>query len=60
MGGIIVNYIVFDLEFNMFFRFKEGDLANPNLKNEIIQIGAVKLNDKFKILFRNIVSDVST
>jgi len=39
-----MNYIVFDLEFNMFFKFKEGDLANPELKNEIIQIGAVKLN----------------
>jgi len=40
-----MNYIVFDLEFNMFFKFKEGDLANPDLKNEIIQIGAVKLNE---------------
>ena len=40
-----MNYIVFDLEFNMFFRFKEGDAANPDLKNEIIQIGAVKLNE---------------
>lgn len=40
-----MNYIVFDLEFNMFFKFKEGDLANPELKNEIIQIGAVKLNE---------------
>jgi inhibitor of KinA sporulation pathway (predicted exonuclease) len=43
-----MNYIVFDLEFNMFFRFKEGDLANPSLKNEIIQIGAVKLNDQLE------------
>jgi len=40
-----MNYIVFDLELNMFFKFKEGDLANPGLKNEIIQIGAVKLNE---------------
>jgi len=40
-----MNYIVFDLEFNMFFKFKEGDLANPEMKNEIIQIGAVKLNE---------------
>ena len=40
-----MNYIVFDLEFNMFFKFKEGDLVNPDLKNEIIQIGAVKLNE---------------
>lgn len=43
-----MNYIVFDLEFNMFFRFKEGDLANPALKNEIIQIGALKLNDQLE------------
>ncbi|HEY8911671.1 MAG TPA: 3'-5' exonuclease [Desulfosporosinus sp.] len=40
-----MNYIVFDLEFNMFFKFKEGEFANPDLKNEIIQIGAVKLNE---------------
>jgi len=40
-----MNYIVFDLEFNMFFKFKEGDFVNPDLKNEIIQIGAVKLNE---------------
>lgn len=56
-----MNYIVFDLEFNMFFRFKEGDLANPSLKNEIIQIGAVKLNDrlerigKFNLLIKPVV-----
>ncbi|WP_407313122.1 exonuclease domain-containing protein [Desulfosporosinus sp. SB140] len=43
-----MNYIVFDLEFNMFFKFKEGDLANPGLKNEIIQIGAVKLNKQLE------------
>jgi Inhibitor of the KinA pathway to sporulation, predicted exonuclease len=43
-----MNYIVFDLEFNMFFKFKEGDKANPDLKNEIIQIGAVKLNEKLE------------
>lgn len=43
-----MNYIVFDLEFNMFFKFKEGEFANPDLKNEIIQIGAVKLNEKFE------------
>ncbi|MDQ7093811.1 3'-5' exonuclease [Desulfosporosinus sp. PR] len=43
-----MNYIVFDLEFNMFFRFKEGDQANPGLKNEIIQIGAVKLNQQLE------------
>ena len=45
-----MNYIVFDLEFNMFFKFKEGDLANPELKNEIIQIGAVKLNEALETI----------
>lgn len=45
-----MNYIVFDLEFNMFFKFKEGEFANPDLKNEIIQIGAVKLNEKFETI----------
>ncbi|SPF38740.1 Exonuclease family protein [Candidatus Desulfosporosinus infrequens] len=45
-----MNYIVFDLEFNMFFKFNEGDSANPNLKNEIIQIGAVKLNEKLETI----------
>ena len=45
-----MNYIVFDLEFNMFFKFKEGDLANPELKNEIIQIGAVKLNEELETI----------
>ena len=55
-----MNYIVFDLEFNMFFRFKEGDLANPNLKNEIIQIGAVKLNDKLETIseFNSLIKPV--
>ena len=45
-----MNYIVFDLEFNMFFKFKEGDLPNPELKNEIIQIGAVKLNEALETI----------
>ena len=45
-----MNYIVFDLEFNMFFKFKEGDSGNPDLKNEIIQIGAVKLNEKLETI----------
>ena len=55
-----MNYIVFDLEFNMFFQFKEGDLANPNLKNEIIQIGAVKLNDKLETIseFNSLIKPV--
>lgn len=45
-----MNYIVFDLEFNMFFKFKEGDFANPNLKTEIIQIGAIKLNENLETI----------
>jgi len=45
-----MNYIVFDLEFNMFFKFKKGDLANLELKNEIIQIGAVKLNEALETI----------
>ena len=45
-----MEYIVFDLEFNMFFKFNEGDTANPGLKNEIIQIGAVKLNEKLETI----------
>ena len=45
-----MNYIVFDLEFNMFFKFKEGDCPNPAMKNEIIQIGAVKLNEALETI----------
>ncbi|EHQ87796.1 3'-5' exonuclease [Desulfosporosinus youngiae] len=43
-----MTYIVFDLEFNMFFKFNEWDYANPALKSEIIQIGAVKLNERLE------------
>lgn len=56
-----MNYIVFDLEFNMFFKFQAGKSANPNLKNEIIQIGAVKLNErlepigKFNLLVKPVI-----
>jgi len=56
-----MNYIVFDLEFNMFFKFKEGQFANSDLKNEIIQIGAVKLNenletiDEFNLLIKPVI-----
>lgn len=45
-----MEYIIFDLEFNMFFKFKEGESVNPALKNEIIQIGAVKLNDRLETI----------
>lgn len=55
-----MNYIVFDLEFNMFFKFKEGDYANPALKSEIIQIGAVKLNQNLETIseFNSIIRPV--
>ncbi len=55
-----MDYVVFDLEFNMFFKFKEGDLTNSELKNEIIQIGAVKLNEGLKTIsrFENIIKPV--
>ena len=46
-----MNYIVFDLEFNQPFNFKTGTKTylNPKCPFEIIQIGAVKLNDDFEI-----------
>lgn len=55
-----MNYIVFDLEFNMFFKFKEGDYPNPALKSEIIQIGAVKLDHRLEIIdkFNSIIRPV--
>lgn len=55
-----MNYIVFDLEFNMFFKFNEGDYANPTLKNEIIQIGAVKLDERLESIdeFNSIIRPV--
>ncbi len=45
-----MNYIVFDLEFNQSFDFKTGSSAksNPECPFEIIQIGAVKLNQDFE------------
>ena len=45
-----MNYIVLDLEFNQSFPFKNGRKVEPNPECpfEIIQIGAVKLNDKFE------------
>lgn len=44
-----MQYIVFDLEFNQPFNFKTGakTYLNPQCPFEIIQIGAVKLNDDF-------------
>ena len=45
-------YIVLDLEFNQGFDFEKNKSVNliPSCRFEIIQIGAVKLNEKFKII----------
>ncbi len=45
-----MNYIVLDLEFNQSFPFKTGVSVSPVVECpfEIIQIGAVKLNDAFQ------------
>ena len=47
-----MNYIVLDLEFNQAFPFKSGKKVEPNPECpfEIIQIGAVKLNERFEQL----------
>ena len=46
-----MNYIVLDLEFNQPYNFKTGEktVLVPECPFEIIQIGAVKLNEKFEI-----------
>lgn len=45
-----MNYIVFDLEFNQAFNFSKEkiNIANPKCPFEIIQIGAIKLNENFE------------
>ena len=49
-----MNYIIFDLEFNQEFKDKslentdEKHNNNPKLTFEIIQIGAIKINDNFE------------
>lgn len=47
-----MNYIVLDLEFNQPFQFQSGSqtILNPECPFEIIQIGAVKLNQNFEYL----------
>lgn len=47
-----MNYIVLDLEFNQPFSFKTGKSyeLNPECPFEIIQIGAVKLNNNFEFI----------
>lgn len=44
-----MNYIIFDLEFNQKHPDNK-DLASPDLTFEIIQIGAVKLDNKFNTI----------
>lgn len=43
-----MNYIVFDLEATCWT--DQEKLKNPNLKSEIIEIGAVKLNEKLEVV----------
>lgn len=47
-----MQYIVLDLEFNQSFPFKTGQKTEPiaECPFEIIQIGAVKLNEQFEII----------
>lgn len=47
-----MNYIVFDLEFNQHYAFSKENKAPNNLKCpfEIIQIGALKLNEDFETI----------
>lgn len=50
-----MNYIIFDLEWNQSPRGKDGE--NPKIPFEILEIGAVKVNNKGQILdtFRRII-----
>ena len=47
-----MNYIILDLEFNQAYNFKTGKktISNPKIPFEIIQIGAVKMNENFEII----------
>lgn len=47
-----MNYIVLDLEFNQPFPFRTGEITTlePECPFEIIQIGAVKLDDSYQII----------
>jgi DNA polymerase III epsilon subunit-like protein len=47
-----MNYIVFDLEFNQGYNFENEteNKSNPKCPFEIIQIGAVKLNENFETI----------
>jgi inhibitor of KinA sporulation pathway (predicted exonuclease) len=53
-----MNYIIFDLEFNQSYNFESetNNIINPKCPFEIIQIGAIKLNENFeKIGFLDIL-----
>lgn len=47
-----MNYIIFDLEFNQGYNFAKEikNVINPKCPFEILQIGAVKLNDNFETI----------
>ena len=45
-----MNYIVFDLEWNQCYGGQE--FVNPRMPSEIIEIGAVKLDEKLNIIDR--------
>lgn len=47
-----MNYIVFDLEFNQGFNYTDEtkNMINPKCPFEIIQIGAIKLNENFETI----------
>ncbi|MBZ9606307.1 exonuclease domain-containing protein [Clostridium estertheticum] len=47
-----MNYIIFDLEFNQGYNYTKDtkNITNPKCPFEIIQIGAVKLNDNFETI----------
>jgi inhibitor of KinA sporulation pathway (predicted exonuclease) len=46
-----MNYVIFDLEFNQAWDFKENvSQINPKCPFEIIQIGALKLDESFQLI----------
>ncbi len=47
-----MNYIVYDLEFNQYFNFSKEDsnTSNPKCPFEIIQIGAIKLDENLNTI----------
>lgn len=45
-----MNYILFDLEFNQEITSKDKNVSSSNLTFEIIQIGALKLNNNLEVI----------